>query len=286
MKSIYSFTVNLVKEVEKKTKEKRTNKKTGQKEEVEVSRKVEEKVPYEIIIKEPNRRELEDADMEYSIEISRCIKKGILTKAMLAKKYSDTGGILTEKDAGRLVDLYGELAQLETEAAKLGIKTILKEGDKSTSKAKKIHGSIAMTRRQIVELESAYQSLFNHTADIKAQNRVILWYLLKLTFYKGSGVDGTSPMFKGKDFDARVEDYYDKDEIDEELFRLVQPRLAALISFWYFSAEPTKEDFARIVRDLTPAPEEPSETEEDPETEDGPETEESSETEDDPETEG
>ena len=45
MKSIYSFTVNLVKEVEKKTKEKRTNKKTGQKEEVEVSRKVEEKVP-------------------------------------------------------------------------------------------------------------------------------------------------------------------------------------------------------------------------------------------------
>ena len=286
MKSIYSFTVNLVKEVEKKTKEKRTNKKTGKKEEIEVSQKVEEKVPYEIIIKEPNRRELEDADMEYSIEISKCIKKGILTKAMLAKKYSDTGGILTEKDAGRLVDLYGELAQLETEAAKLGIKTTAKEGDQSTAKAKQINGSIAMTRRQIVELESAYQSLFNHTADIKAQNRVILWYLLKLAHYKGGGVDGTAPMFKGKDFDARVEGYYEKDETDDELFRLVQPRLAALISFWYFSAEPSKEDFDRIVSDLTPEIDEPSEAEDEPETEDDPETKGSSETEVDPETEG
>ena len=97
MKSIYSFTVELTKEVEEKTKEKRKNKETGKEEEVEVSKKVKKKTPHKIVIKEPSRRQLEEADMEYSIEISRCIKKGILTKAMLAKKYSDTGGILTEK---------------------------------------------------------------------------------------------------------------------------------------------------------------------------------------------
>ena len=123
MKSIYNFTVNMVREVEEKSTEKRENKETGKEEEVEVSKKVEKKIPYDIILKEPNRRQLEDADMEYSIEISRCIKKGILTKAMLAKKYSDTGGILTEKDAERLVDLYGELSEFESEASKLGINT-------------------------------------------------------------------------------------------------------------------------------------------------------------------
>jgi len=112
MKSIYSFTVEMAKEVEEKTKEKRKNK-AGKEEEVEVSKKVTKKMPYEIILKEPTRRQLEDADMEYSIEISRCVKKGVLTKAMLAKKYSDTGGILTEKDAERLVDLYGSLSDFK-----------------------------------------------------------------------------------------------------------------------------------------------------------------------------
>jgi len=48
--------------------------------------------PVRVILKEPNRRQIEEADMEYSIEMSQCVKRGILTKAMLAKKYSDTGG--------------------------------------------------------------------------------------------------------------------------------------------------------------------------------------------------
>ena len=112
MKSIYSFTVEKTEQVEEKTKESRKNKETGKEEEIEVSKKVEKKIPFEFLLKEPNRRQLEDADMEYSIEISRCVKKGILTKAMLAKKYSDSGGILTDKDAQRLVDLYGDLSGL------------------------------------------------------------------------------------------------------------------------------------------------------------------------------
>ena len=68
----------------------RKNKKTG--EETTVTKKVKEKVPVQIKLKRPSRRELEDAELEYSVEMSRCVKKGILTKAMLHKKYSDTGG--------------------------------------------------------------------------------------------------------------------------------------------------------------------------------------------------
>jgi hypothetical protein len=84
-KEIFSFTVKDTKLVEEKTKEKRKND-AGVEEEVEVSKKVKKEVPYKIIIKDPTRRELEDADMEYSIEMSNCIKKGILTKAMLQKE--------------------------------------------------------------------------------------------------------------------------------------------------------------------------------------------------------
>jgi len=259
MKSIYSFTVEMTKEVQEKTKEKRKNK-AGKEEEVEVSKKVTKKMPYEIILKEPTRRQLEDADMEYSIEISRCVKKGVLTKAMLAKKYSDTGGILTEKDAERLVDLYGSLSDLEAQAAKRGVQTSGKKSGALTEKSKKIYGEMALVRRDIVELESSYQSLFNHTADVKAQNRVILWYLLNLVHYKEPEEEKATPLFPGKTLEERVDIFYKKDEEDDELFMLVQSKITALMSYWYFSGNPTTEDFQKIVADLTYDPvDEPAE---------------------------
>ena len=250
MKSIYSFTVEIIEEVQEKTKEKRKNKETGKEEEIEVSKKVEKKVPHEILLKEPGRRQLEEADMEYSIEISRCVKKGILTKAMLAKKYSDTGGILTEKDADTLVDLYGNLSELEGEAAKMGIKTTanLKE-KKMSDKTRDLYGKLALVRRDIVNLESSYQSLFNHTADIKAQNRVILWYILHLTYLKKTEEE-PKLLFDGNNFEEKIDGYYQKDEEDDKLFRLVQSKLAALVSYWYFSSSPTKEELDNLIRDI------------------------------------
>ena len=116
-KELYGFSLEEEKEV-KKTHT-RKNKKTG--EETTVTKTVTEKVPIQVRIKRPSRRQLEEAELEYSVEMSRCVKKGILTKAMLYKKYSDTGGVWTEdeaKDYGRLYkktfEIQNEYVRLET----------------------------------------------------------------------------------------------------------------------------------------------------------------------------
>tara|TARA_R100000315_G_scaffold52668_2_gene26402 strand:+ start:3340 stop:4113 length:774 start_codon:yes stop_codon:yes gene_type:complete len=251
-KEIYSFTVEDVREVEEKTKEKRKNDK-GVEEEVEVTKKVEKKVPFTIGIKEPTRRELEEADMEFSIEMSNCIKKGILTKAMLAKKYSDTGGLLAESDANKLVDLYAELADCEAEYTQ---RTLQNKNVKRLPKAvreeiDKLSARIAIARRDIVTLESSYQSLFNHTADTKAQNRIVMWYVTHLSHFKKSDDEDTyKPLFEGESFEAKIDSYYNKDEISDSLFELTSGKLAALISYWYFSNDPKKEDFDKIINDI------------------------------------
>ncbi len=256
LKEIYSFTVEETHEVEQKTKEKRKNDK-GVEEEVEVSQKVKKKIPYTIIVKEPSRRELEEADMEYSIEMSRCIKKGILTKAMLAKKYSDTGGLLSESDATKLVDLYGELSQLETEYTKTSLanRNVKKLPKKKQEELNEINGRLAIARRDIVALESAYQSLFNHTADTKAQNKIVLWYLTNLSFYKCEELDinEPKPLFKGEDFESKTEDYYAQDDAEESLFQAVAGKLTSLVSYWYFSTDPQKEDYKKIINDIDSA---------------------------------
>jgi hypothetical protein len=104
-KELYSFSVD--REVEKEVSSSKTDKKTG--EQITVTKKVKEKEPLAVKIKKPSRRELEDAELEFSVEMSKCIKKGILTKAMLAKKYSDTGGLMSEDDAQELVDNYKKI---------------------------------------------------------------------------------------------------------------------------------------------------------------------------------
>ena len=252
-KEIYSFTVEDVREVQEKTKEKRKNDKCFE-EELEITKKVEKKVPFTIGIKEPTRRELEEADMEFSIEMSNCIKKGILTKAMLAKKYSDTGGLLAEADANKLVDLYAELADAEAEYTRrtLQNKNVKRLNEKVQKELDKLSARVGICRRDIVQLESSYQSLFNHTADTKAQNRIVMWYVTHLSYLKKSDDQEAEwePLFKGDTFEAKVDSYYEKDEKQDSLFELVSGKLAALLSYWYFSNETTKQDFDKIINDI------------------------------------
>jgi len=254
-KEIYSFKVNVSREVEEKTTEKRKNKE-GIEEELEVTKKVQKEVPFTITIKDPTRRELEEADMEFSIEMSRCIKKGVLTKAMLAKKYSDTGGLLSESDATRLVDLYAKLSDLEGEYTQktLTHRDITKLPKKIKAEVNRLSAEVALTRREIVTLESSYQSLFNHTADTKAQNRIILWYITHLTFFKGEDKEGEAQelvsFFEGDDFEQKVDAYYNKDELEDSLFQISQGKIASIVSYWYFSNDPKKQDFDKIIDDI------------------------------------
>jgi len=250
-KELYSFTVTDSEEIKEKSKEKRKNEE-GVEEEVEVSKIVKKDIDYEIIIKDPSRRELEEADMEYSIEMSNCIKKGILTKAMLAKKYSDTGGLLTESDANRLMELYSELADLEGEYTR---RTLKHRNTKRLPKNVKkeiddISAKIAIARRDIVTLESSYQTLFSHTADTKAQNRVVLWYLTHLTYIKKEEAEEPVAFFEGDNFQAKIDDYYIKDEAENSVFQLASGKLTSIISYWYFSNDPKKEDFDKIINDI------------------------------------
>lgn len=253
LKEIYSFTVEDIREVQEKTKEKRKNDK-GIEEEVEITKKVEKKVPFKIVLREPTRRELEEADMEFSIEMSKCIKRGILTKAMLAKKYSDTGGLLAESDATKLVDLYSELADGETEYTR---RTLVNKNVERLPKAvkeelSKLGARIAIVRRDIVNLESSYQSLFNHTADTKAQNRIVMWYITHLTYFKAANEKEAKlePLFEGETFEAKIDSYYHKDEGEDSLFQLTSGKLAALLSYWYFSNEVEPATFDKIINDI------------------------------------
>ena len=243
-KELYSFTIDEEKEVEKVSK--RKNKKTG--EETTVTKKAKEKVPVQVKIKRPSRRDLEEAELEYSVEMSRCVKKGILTKAMLYKKYSDTGGVWSEDDAKDYGRLYKEIFDIQNEYVRL--ETVDKKTEKQKERVESLKEELSVKKRKIIDSETSMQSLFDHTADTKAQNRLLLWYTLMLTHVQYEEDENAKPYFIGDDFDQRIEDYYIKEDENSDFYGLLIQKVSTILAFWFFNQASSPEEFNKLIEDV------------------------------------
>jgi hypothetical protein len=253
-KEIYRFNIFLDREVEKEVdvektvevekdveiEKKRKNKDTGKMESyTETSKKmVEEKQ----IVKETRKEKEKTETMFVITQPTR-----ILTKAMLLNKYTDVGGIMSEEDAKALAKMYGALAELQTKFTNFKLKE--QDPEKFTEKQKEVYEEITTLRRTIATIETNYSALLNHTADTRAQNKVISWYLLSLTQVENEKKD-LVPFFAGENYDDKKEVLYRKEEDEDELLGIVYDKLMAFISFWYFSVSSTPEDFVELEKDM------------------------------------
>jgi hypothetical protein len=239
MKELFSFNITVNKEVEK-TETKEENGQT-----ITVTQKVKEDVPVRIIIKQPSRKNMEDGELQYSIELSNCVKKGILTKGMLTKKYSDTGGSLSEQDAKELTRLYATVVSLQNELTRISSKP---DVDKTAEFA--LIEKIIENRAKIVQLESDNSVLFNNTADNIAQNNVVRWYCLHMAHTQVMPSGNIEPMFKGSTTEEKVNNLYAMDEQEDPVYKKAYLKLATFMSFWFFSKNAQKEDFEKLESDI------------------------------------
>lgn len=243
-KQLYKFTVD--KEIEKIIESSKKDKKTG--EETITKKTVKEKVPVEVKIKRPSRRELEEAELEYSVEMSRCVKKGILTKAMLAKKYSDTGGIFSEEEAQKYTGLYKNILDLQNEYIRLD--SAENKDKKQEKRFEEIKNEIAQVKREIIEIESAFQSFFDHTADVKAQNRLLLWYAINLTYIQNEDDLEPKAYFKGDSFEDKINDYYLKEESSDQFYFSLIKKVSTVIAFWFFNQASDSKEFDSLMEKI------------------------------------
>lgn len=249
-KVLHTFTINRLAEIEEEKTEKVKNE-AGEETTRSYKEKVTKNIPVEIKINQPSRRQMQEADMEFSVEMSRCIRSGILTKAMLLNKYSDTGGLISESDAKSMVGAADELRDLQAELSILNLKPESERTEKEKEKASDLTSKILAKRKTLMEKETSYITLFNHTADIKAQNRAILWYILNLTFYSDETMgDQFEPLFPGKNFEQREAVMFDYEDSDNEIYNKCYSKLASIVSHWFFTSNIDTEEFDRIIREI------------------------------------
>jgi hypothetical protein len=236
--NIYEFTVNTF---EKKQVETKRKNKEGEEETVTTEKKV--KVPKKIAVQKPTRRIAEEAELFYSIKLSKAIKMGIVTKAMLVKKYADSGGALSEEESKDLLKGMKELYDLEEEYKFLN--ATKKEEEKE--KINEVMERIQVLRRDLVNLETSLQSVYQHTADAKAERETLAWYVINLSKIIDENGKAKS-YFNGIDYDEQLEDFYDKFESENKAERETAEKLTKIVNFWFYSQSSTKKDIDAFLK--------------------------------------
>lgn len=234
--NIYTF--KITKSEKKKVETTRKNKETGEEETVLSNRTV--KTPVDFLVKRPTRRLADEAEVYYSQQLSKAIKMGIVTKAMLLKKYADNGGALSEEESKELVKMLKRKKDLEDEYK------MISASSKDKAKKEKIEKEIILINKELIEMESALQGVYQHTADQKAERATLLWYIINLTRVKNE--DGEFiEFFEGSDYEDKLEDLYDKDESEDEFYLEAISKLSKAVSYWFYAQEASQEDIEKFI---------------------------------------
>ena len=112
----------------------------------------------------------------------------------------------------------------------------------------------AEVRKKLQEFELYQSSLFDQTAENRARNKTIMWWVLHLSYIKYKE-DYTS-LFGEGDFSLRLNKYDEIEENDSDFEKEVVKRCAYFTSLWYIGRAITPEDFKSFEKALLNEPEE------------------------------
>lgn len=196
---------------------------------------------HEFFILKPNRSIKQRGEIEYAKQLGFFVKNGLLPKAAWSTILDNLGGTVSEPDAKKYEKNRALFLEKSIELNQLQQKSELNEEDKIKIAELQSEINIAQMQIQSFELEQVY--IFENTAEAKARNATIQWWMTELA-YKNE----KDPFFQGDTFDAKM-DWYDSlnDSDPEDSIKLkAGQRFSYLITMWFLNRINSWEDFASI----------------------------------------
>jgi hypothetical protein len=241
MKKIYEFVLPKTEEVEVSVTEEKDGK------EVTTISKETKSVDKKYFIKRPTRKLFDEAELYYGVKLSEGIKAGLLTRALLAKRFSNDGGVLSDTEKKEFSSLYSDLFDKQVELQALDLKTKEQRSPEENAKHSELTQFLANSRQKIQEFEINQSSLYDQTAENRARNKTILWWVLHLSY--GIDSDGKEySFFSGEDLKERL-NHYDSIEEEEDDWNLeVVNKFFYYVSFWYVSKTSDPKQFKDLIK--------------------------------------
>jgi len=228
---------------------------------ITITREEEVTEDVEVYLKRPSRKMFDECNLFYSVKVSEGVKAGLLTRTMIAKRYSNDAGALSKVEQDEFNQKYGSLLVKEKEFQLVQLNLQEDKEISDEARQKKLEEIVKEMEELKADLEK-YQvkaeDLYEHTAESRAARLTNMWWLLFLTYIKfkneeRGGIDDYMPFFAGKNFDKKVEAYELVEEriaSEEDKYVSFESRLiersSYLLSAWNGGNCKTFEDFKRV----------------------------------------
>ena len=243
MKLIYEFEIQKEVEVDKVE----TREENG--ETISVTKKVKEKKPIYFAVKRPSRNEKEEGEMNRAAYFALCVERGIITQAALRKKYGDTGGIYTNEEEKQYAILRQKLRELLEEYQLYSVNA-KDQTDEQKKKREDVFQEIFKIRGQIIEFENSATLFYQDTAEAKARNKLIEFFILTLTHHREDTNKEWVPFFKGKTFEEKLSHLSELEDNDDEIYLQIGEKLAFVITLLLTSPNLTKEEIENLEKEV------------------------------------
>lgn len=196
---------------------------------------------HKFYILKPSRSSKQKGEIEYAKQLGFFVKNGLLPKAAWSTILDNLGGTVSETDAKNYEKSRNSFIEKSIELNKINQKSELSEEDKLNIARLESEISIAQMEIQAFELEQIY--IFENTAEAKARNATIQWWMTELA-YKNEN----EKFFQGNSFDEQM-DWYDtlNDKNPEDEIKLkAGQKFSYLITMWFLNRINSWEEFYKV----------------------------------------
>jgi hypothetical protein len=236
--------------------------------EVRTTKPIKKDVTRQFFIRKPTRKMYDEAELYYGVKLSEGIKAGMMTRALLAKRFDNDGGVLSDEDKKKYSAQYFALFEIQNEYQRLSLIEKSKRTEEQQSKLNDSIKAMIDLKERIQDFESAQASVFDQTAENRARNKTIMWWTLMLAMEEAETEDGGDivqiPYFGTGDIAAKLESYdaMEENEDADEFSAEVMRKFAYFVSFWYVGKAGSEEEFDQLANQLDMADEDEERREE------------------------
>ena len=192
----------------------------------------------------PNRATRESADLYQRAQYGIAVKAGMIPMALLAKRFENDDGVLSDAQKDELNKAWLDLGEKEREYQKAHL---VEEGARSEEDKRAIQLleiEIRELNERIRFLTRSADGLYQNTPEMWARNKAIGWYVLFLSYEDVNGK--LIPFFGDGDLKARQEVYDKLDQSDNEFDLKIASRFLFATSVYFCGLASKQEEFEKI----------------------------------------
>lgn len=168
-----------------------------------IIKSIEKETPVKVVIKEPTRLETQSARDIYNREWSRCVTNGIVTRAILDKKYRAENGIFTPEEIKNLDETKKRIQEIRDEY--LVLEKIKDKTAEDNEKINDLLTEFSAIQSSLDELDRVNENLYSNTAEALAKQKEITYNILFLSYIEEKGK--LVPLIPGDTLEDKLDNY-------------------------------------------------------------------------------